>query len=399
MSPLVHVDSRGGWTVLLMSSHLFSEGFKRRPNLIFALGALLSLNLVQHAQATVALWDTRTPLGEKITAHRDEWKVVPVDLFALEVDPKKSSSDPGYYGREYLFKGDAVVENDSMAAVLWSSKGKLVLFSKGGSGTGLGEKVAEIAPLQMKGATISHFAVVRNAADQVMLEATFSKAGQERDALFTFGKDEIIEVKPGEKLNGISLAGEIEHGIVPGFIGDDLIFGPVESEKEAVYLPSENLFLALLKGQNHELVMTWPKGKQQMILRLGTDQDGKRPIESIDFENDGQSIYIAALSAPDIWHKEQLSPSYLEKEMQSQWKRPFPAKWQTQLNESGVTTTYAFRGSKGTVWRGVPGSYDYPVWFDGDSAFYHLGKKVPPRGESLVYFLEGQDTPLSVTTP
>jgi Rad3-related DNA helicase len=43
--------------------------------------------------------------------------------------------------------------------------------------------------------------------------------------------------------------------------------------------------------------------------------------------------------------------------------------------------------------------YNYPVWFDGDSAFYYLSKKVPPKGESLIYFLEGKDTPVSISTP
>lgn len=47
----------------------------------------------------------------------------------------------------------------------------------------------------------------------------------------------------------------------------------------------------------------------------------------------------------------------------------------------------------------MPGSYSYPVWFDGDTAFYHLSKKVPPKGASIIYFIEGQDTPLSVSTP
>jgi len=69
------------------------------------------------------------------------------------------------------------------------------------------------------------------------------------------------------------------------------------------------------------------------------------------------------------------------------------------LPEEGLKTTFAFRATKGQIWRGVAGSYDYPVWFDGEVAHYSLGKKVPPDGESLIYFLEGQGTPLSVTTP
>jgi hypothetical protein len=51
------------------------------------------------------------------------------------------------------------------------------------------------------------------------------------------------------------------------------------------------------------------------------------------------------------------------------------------------------------VWRGVAGSYIYPVWFDGESTFFRLSKKVPPKGTALIYFLEGQETPLSILTP
>jgi len=187
--------------------------------------------------------------------------------------------------------------------------------------------------------------------------------------------------------------------VVPGFVGDDLIFNPADAATNTLALPVENVFVGLLKGESSQLVMTWPQGKQQLKLALADDPQGKRAIQSIDFENDGQPIYLAALSAPGIWHREELKPAFLEKDVALTWKRPFPARWKTQLNEAGVTTTFAFRHAKGTVWRGVPGSYNYPAWFDGENAVYHLSKKVPPKGESLIYFLEGEDTPLSVSTP
>ena len=107
----------------------------------------------------------------------------------------------------------------------------------------------------------------------------------------------------------------------------------------------------------------------------------------------------APLSAPGIWHREELKAASLEKDVALPWKRPFSARWKTQLSEAGVKTSFAFRGSKGTVWRGVPGSYNYPAWFDGENAYFHLSKKVPPKGEALIYFLEGQNTPLTVSTP
>ena len=94
-----------------------------------------------------------------------------------------------------------------------------------------------------------------------------------------------------------------------------------------------------------------------------------------------------------------MKAGFLEKDVTLAWQRPFPAKWKTQLSEAGTKATYAFRSTKGTVWRGVPGSYDYPVWFDGETAMMRLGKKVPPKGDALIYFLEARETPLSVITP
>ena len=379
------------------------------------LAAFAGLTAVQRTEAAtnVVVWDTGARFADTLNAeNRAGWKSVPSELFVFEADPPKAASDPGYYGREYSFKGDAVVENHSLAAVFWSAKGRVALYSKadvappGGAApgrVGLGKKILEFTPLQTKtqAAKISRVEILRNAGDEVVMEVAFSVPGSaDVSAVFSFGRNELVEIKPAGQMKGISLFSPIEYGVVPGFVGDDLIFGPAEyAAADTLSIPSENVFVGLLKGEGHELVMTWPKGKQQLNLRLANDPPGKRVIESVDFDNDGQCLYVAALSAPGIWHREELKPIYLEKDVALTWRRPFAAKWTTQLTEAGVRTTFAFRESKGTVWRGVPGSYDYPVWFDGDTAFYHLSKKVPPKGESLIYFLEGQDTPLSVSTP
>jgi len=365
------------------------------------------------AAANVVVWDAGARFANAIdTENRAGWKAVPSELFAFEAEPAKAASDPGYYGREYSFKGDAVVENRSLAAVFWSAKGRVVLYSKAdaalpGSASpakaSLGKKILEFTPRQAKAqpGKISRCEILRNAGDEVVLEVSFTAEGSmDASATFTFGRDAVVEIKPSEQMRGIRLLSPIEYGIVPGFIGDDLVFGPSDySSADTLCLPVENLFVGLLGGEDNELVMTWPKGKQQLTLRLANDPQGKRLIESLDFDNDGQSFYLAALTAPGIWHREELKPTYLEKDVALTWNRPFAAKWKTQLTEADVKTTFAFRESKGQIWRGVPGSYNYPAWFDGANAFFHLSKKVPPKGESIIYFLEGQETPLSVATP
>ena len=379
------------------------------------LGTAVALAAVQGVQAAsnVVLWDTRTPLSGNLEAQeRTGWRVVPSDLLLLEADARAASSDPGYYGREYLFKGDAVVENARLAAAFLSAQGRIEIYLKaeaaspaGGAGPKgqLGRKIVELAPLQTKAqaATLSRVEIVRNRGDETALQVTFSAKGcPDATGVFVFDKTETVEIRPAANMKGIRVGSALEHVIAPSFIGDDLILSaPDYPSAQTLRVPAENLLLGLVEGEQSQLVLTWPKGRQHVALGLGAEQPGRRLVQSIDFDNDGQALYLAVQGAPGIWHQEAVPPSYLEKEVPIQWKRPFPARWKTQLWEAGVRTTFAFREGKGQMWRGVAGSYDYPVWFDGDAAFYHLSKKVPPQGESLVYFLEGQDTPPGVSTP
>jgi len=355
------------------------------------------------------LWDTLTPLGDKpAPLNRSNWRAIPDDLLLLEKDPPKAISDPGYYGREYSFEGDAIVETPTLAAVFWSAKGCVSIYSKQESpgndqsaGPAGWTKIVDVSPLLWQGSpgVISSKEILRNAGDEIVLQVSFSRAGSERvTGVFSFDRSGIVEVNPGENLKEVRLSSSLAYGVVPAFIGDDLIYGGAERPTNAtVAVPCENLFLGLLEGENQELVVTWPKGKQRISLHFGEGQ-AHNTIRSVDFDSDGQSFYLAALSAPGIWHKETLTSDYLEKDMRIQWKRPFPARWKTQLYEGNLQTSFAFRAFKGQIWRGVASFYEYPVWFNGDEAYYHLGKKVPPKGESIIYCLEGQNTPVTVLT-
>jgi len=304
-----------------------------------------------------------------------------------------------------------VVETPTLAAVFWSAKGGVTIYSKQDSSRKeehaepaewVNSKIVHVSPIIAGSvpSTINHVEVLRNADDEVFLKAFFSPAGSPEIAfIFSFDRTGIVEINPTANMKQVRLSGSLEYGLVPAFIGDDLIFGGLEtSGTNTLAVPSESMFLGLLPGENTELLLTWPKGKQRVNLRFEEEQ-GKRLISSVDFDADAQNLYLAALRAPGIWHKETLTPENLEKDVRIEWKRPFPAKWKTQLYEEDLKTTFAFRESRGEIWRGVAGSFVYPVWFNGDDAFYHLGKKVQPKGESLIYCLEGRDTPLTISTP
>ncbi|UCC97388.1 MAG: hypothetical protein JSW66_16275 [Phycisphaerales bacterium] len=376
--------------------------WKAMPALLLVTVLLISTAHSDDSTAHTLIWDTASPFANAVDLRdRANWKPVPPDILTLEADPSVAASDPSYSGREYAFEGDVVVENAHITAVLWSKEGKIVIYSKANSD---GKKL-EFTPLEFKAAAakITNCAIVRNTSDEAVLEVTFSagQAGKSISAVVAFDETGIVEIKAPENMRGISLLSPIEYGIVPGFIGDDLIYDPGEyPSTNALCIPRENLFLGLLKGRNDMLVVTWPEGKQQVHLVLGGEQQKPRLIESIDIDNDGKSVYLSILSAPGIWHREELTPSYLERDVASKWKRPFRAKWVTQLYEAGVKTRFTFKESKQEkIWRGVTGSYVLPVWFDNEFAQYHFSKKILPKGESIVYFLEASHTPASVQTP
>ncbi|OHB60696.1 MAG: hypothetical protein A2168_00885 [Planctomycetes bacterium RBG_13_50_24] len=375
--------------------------FLRKTALIVLLvtGTGISAAGIEGKTTNTLIWDTMSPFGDTADLqNRTSWKPVPTDLLMLELNPVAASSDPGYYGREYAFSGDAVVENERLTAVFNSKKGSVVIYSN----TDSNSKKLEFVPLELKGrpAKITHCTILQNTGQDAALEVTFSGEGKNLPAVIAFDGTGIVDIKPGGNTKGISLISTIEYGIVPSFIGDDLIFSPGDyASMNTLCVPSENLFVGLLAGQNDMLVVTWPEGSQQMKLVPGDNQQGPHLFESIDFENDGRSLYLAVLSTPGIWHKEELKPSYLEKDVTIDWKRPFRAKWITQLSEGQVQTTYTFKESKGDIWRGVIGHYTYPVWFSSDNASYRLSKKIPPKGQSIIYFLERKDTPVSVLSP
>jgi hypothetical protein len=374
-----------------------------KTTLALSLLAGPAIAATQHGQnvTPTQIWDTSSHFAGAVDIqNRSNWKLVPYDLLTLENDPAVASSDPGYYGRDYVFEGDAVVENAHVIAAFWSKEGKIVIYSKAGSN----QKKLEFTPLEFKNtaATITDCAIVRNASDEAALDVTFSAggAGKSLSCLVTFDRSGIVEIKPAETMRGVSLRSPIEYGVVPSFIGDDLIYKAAEyPSTSAICVPSENFLLGLLEGGNDVLVVTWPDGKQRVNLALGAGQQSRR-IESVDINNDGKSVYLALLSAPGIWHREKLTPSYLERDVASKWKRPFRAKWVTQLYEAGVETRFAFKEFKQErIWRGVTGSYVYPVWFNENGAFYHFSKKILPKGESLVYFVDRSYTPDSVLAP
>ncbi len=341
--------------------------------------------------ATLTVWDTVTPLpAAPDLANRSQWRAVPTDLLTLEADPPKASSDPGYYGREYEFSADTVVTNDHFAAVL-GPKGQAIAIY-GGS--------ARRAAIRPRGhdAPIHRIRLIRNSPDAVVVEVVFAPDDPAVSMLLYFDNTPIVGIKPGPKMASLDIEADLAYAVAPDFIADDLVLSPGSyNPGKPVMVPAENVLVGLLHGRDAMLVLTWPATRQQATLHAKAATPNPA-FDRIGFDHIGTSLSLAILQSPAIWHQEAFGPGHLEKPVRGDWRRPFGAKWVTQLDEGGVQTRFTFHPSGGTVWRGAFGSYTYPVWFDGDTAVYHMTKKIPPKGESIVYFLEGAAQP-SIMSP
>ncbi len=230
-------------------------------NGLFALYAILSCLLLvvpavtatadtAEAAGRVVIWDTQARVGETVdSADRNAWKAVPADLLTLETDPVKAFSDPGYYGREYTFAGDPVLENDRLLVVFRSDRGAVTVYSKTDAGT----HVVEVVPLRMEDgpARITRCSVLQNAGDEAAIEAFFSTGDS---AVLSLNRTGIMEIRPAGNMKGISLRSAIDYGVAPDFIGDDLVLSPAQyPSTNTLCVPAENLFLGLLTGESRML--------------------------------------------------------------------------------------------------------------------------------------------------
>jgi hypothetical protein len=293
--------------------------------------------------------------------------------------------------------GRVTVTSPGRRAVFARETGALVIYSRPGLD---GKETARIVPFtrvstgKKEARKIASCRVVEQDGNGAKLEVAFAAGDKLMKASFTFSASGDLRVAPAGEMQGISILAEIGYGVLPGIVPDDVIYDPAKSSPAGVAVPAENIFVCLLGGEHDILACAWPRGDQK--LRLVRAGDRNRPrFRAVELDLDGRPAYLGIISAPGIWHRQKLSPSFMEKDVVIGWRRPFPATWKTQLSESGVMTSYGFTDHEEEIWRPDTGSYTYPVRFEGEKAVFHLGKKIPPEGNAFIYAMEGhEDTPL-----
>ena len=191
--------------------------WKRALIVSLVAGTGVSVAQTNENAANTHIWDTLSPFANTLDIeNKSGWRHVPTDLLTLELNPSTISADPGYYGREYAFEGDAIVENKHYTAVFHAQKGRVILYSKANAN----KKRIELVPLQLKDrpARIAGCTILQNTGDEATLEVTFPAGRTEEglSAVIAFDTSEIVEVRPAEKMKGVSLLSPIEKALILG---------------------------------------------------------------------------------------------------------------------------------------------------------------------------------------
>ena len=234
-------------------------------------------------------------------------------------------------------------------------------------------------------------------SNEADLHVTFTASGIPFDAQVHLTAKGTVRITPGQGMRGIYVRGQIAVGILPGIRLEDVLYVADKYPNLAeVHVPAENWFAGLLQGNDGIVACAWPAGGQTVFL-LPESGASTHCFGAVKIALDGKELYLELLAGPGIWHRETLQPSYLEKNVELDWKRPYPATYKTQLPIRAETTTlrtFQFYKKPNTQYRPEVGDCSWPVWFEGERPFMRLSKKIPPVGEAVMYPMQDGDKTL-----
>lgn len=231
---------------------------------------------------------------------------------------------------------------------------------------------------------VSCVAAEPDAQGAVDVTVRVAAGGRETRLRFRFAERGALQITPDGAACGVAVRADIAVGVLPGIRLEDVLYYPDKyGGTDKVNVPSENWFAGLLNGNNGMVVCAWPDGNQTCCLRPMSGG-----FDAIEVFPDGKELFLEVLAGPAIWRREKLELSYLEKDTEMAWQRPFQATYKTQLlmkAETSTVRTFTLWRKRYGQYRPEVGWYEWPVWFEGDRAYLRLGKKIPPRGDAVIY--------------
>jgi len=351
---------------------------------------------LQAAAAEVQVWETPTAFSDNVdVTDRGPWQAVSANRLEAA----------------YAFPADAVVESGNVTAA-FSTRQAVVIFFVGPQ-TRI--RVTPALAQPMAGAARLSTCGVPEGVD---VRVEFDHEGESRALTYCF-RDGLVQVD-ASAVEAVDVSAPFAYAIVPGFIGDDLIYDPRRAGGlEQLHVPAENVLVGLLAGEDALVTACWPPGEQRVALGVSAPSSTEEHLARMRIALAGQPLFLGLTHHPGVWHRQAVDLGLYERPCATGWTRPFAAAWIAQFGQGnyaaskwqdprplleyeGIVSTFAFAdNSAKRTWKATVGWHEWPCWFQDGTAYVRIGKKVkPPAQDLLFYFLERRKgTPPEVKAP
>ncbi|MCD6364419.1 MAG: hypothetical protein J7M14_00940 [Planctomycetes bacterium] len=291
---------------------------------------------------------------------------------------------------------EVILGADRLSLKIDKAAGALIVRSVAGHRPVL-MRISPIGGGEHKAGAVESCNVIDSDKNQATMKIEFAARGKLKpvEATVVFDPTGSIAIEPGVNLAGVRVEAPMRYAVIPSRLMDQTICPAAKYAPAArLHLPAENLFLGLSRGGRGSIILAWPGDGQTVKAIRNTRSGGGALFEAVEVMLAGKRIHIKAVDLAGIWHRRTLTDRMLEKNVQLKWRRPFKATWIAQLKELQRPATFLFANKAKKSWAPGMGRYQWPAWFEGDKAFLHLGKKIPPEGEAIIFPLVGHvDTP------
>jgi len=363
--------------------------------------------------AAVSAWDTGQPSAEAFTAAalaaRTGWSAIPQEKTALS------------------FKGEAVISNGRILAVVRKQSAAVELYALGPAGAVLRSRLILLAPGGAPAARLDRVALVENAKGGVCLEASYKTAKDAAlSAKFRVRKGEVmVETEPCAGAEGLRAECPCRFLVLPDFFADDVVIDAAKIPAARAEVPSENFLVHLSGKGDHIAVCVFENREQEAGVTLAGDGPQRGVTGSEIRFGKGRKIWVALLEGPQLWHTLDIKAEDGGKVLPLEWKMPFPGRWRVDFTRTDdLNDTWEmllqekkdaeylkpspFSGGMDRIpltrkrWTTVLGSFLYPCWSDYERKAYLQPLKhesLTCRGPVVIYPLNRVPlTPLDAYT-
>lgn len=326
---------------------------------VCARGAENETGAVGGGDPATRLYDTGSTAARPFTADaaasRDAWTRV----------------EPGQ--KDYKFKGDAVLVNDRLAAVVRRASVGVEVFSVAAAkatqqavllpitkAEGEGGRGAKVAALQVSessdGAASVEVAIEPAAGGKAVLAVALPSGSA------------AVKLTPRSGVNKVRVESPSRFGVVPDFFADDVVIDASTVPVDRTQVPGENFFMSMQGNGEAIVLIIWDKGGEDIDLTVSGAGDG-RTVSGIEVPAaPGGNVWLAVMEEKGIWKHLEMKAENVRKPVAFEGFLPFPAKWKANLVRSDRTTdSWAFldHPKDRSMWATAIGRYVYPCWVDG----------------------------------